>query len=142
MQCEKCGNVIDPEDTYERAGKRMCEDCYLDMMSQPKLCDPWAVYAAKKSAEHNLSLTPLQEHLLSLLKEKGPLTEREICKALEISADEFLTNFATLRHMELARAFKKNDQVFFTLFNEQGPPAARRRNPEKQRKPYIRLSGS
>ncbi len=124
MQCEKCGNVIGPEDAYERAGKRVCEDCYLEMMSEPRLCDPWAVYAAKKSAEHHMTLTPLQERLLSLLKEKGALGEGEICETLGISADEFLSNFATLRHMELARACKKEDRVVFTLFGEQEGPSA------------------
>ena len=120
MQCKKCGNTISSEDAFEHAGQCLCEDCYLDMVSEPRVCDPWAVYAAKKAAEHKLLLTPLQERLLSLLKDKSPLTDREICEALEISEDEFKTNFATLRHMELARGFKKGDQIFFTLFEGQG----------------------
>jgi len=38
---------------------------------------------------------------------------------LSTSAISFQRNFAILRHMELARGFKKGDEVCFTLFHDQ-----------------------
>jgi hypothetical protein len=35
---------------------------------------------------------------------------------LKISESEFKNNFATLRHMELARGFKEGDKVCYALF--------------------------
>jgi hypothetical protein len=36
---------------------------------------------------------------------------------LKISESEFKNNFATLRHMELARGLKEGDKVSYTLFS-------------------------
>ena len=42
----------------------------------------------------------------------------QICSDLGISEEEFRSNFATLRHMELATGCKKDGQVYFTLFDQ------------------------
>jgi predicted ArsR family transcriptional regulator len=62
-------------------------------------------------------LTPLQERILTLLKDRGPLTAQEVMSELKISESEFKNNFATLRHMELARGLKEGDKVSYTLFS-------------------------
>ncbi len=119
MKCERCGAAInDKSDAYEYGGQILCEDCYLDIMATPKACDPWAVHSAKNIAGDKPVLTPLQEKILSLIKEKGPITAEEICNTLGISESEFRSNFAPLRHMELARACKVGDRVCYTLFND------------------------
>ena len=117
MQCEKCGAPIDLDESYEHAGQTLCEDCYLDIKAAPKVCDPWAVYAAKKEAAGNVILTPVQEKIMALIKEKGPLTAQQICEGIGITEEEFYTNFAALRHMELARGTKKGNEVYFTTFS-------------------------
>ncbi len=53
---------------------------------------------------------------MNLIKTKGPLEAPEICGQLAISEAQFQNNFATLRHMELARGFKDGDKVRYTLF--------------------------
>ena len=116
MKCEKCGTSLAHEDSYEHAGQVYCEDCYLDIRAAPKACDPWAVFTAKKEAESNPSLTPLQERIMALINDKGPLTAEEICEALHISEKEFRVNFVTLRHMELARGTKQGDTIRYTTF--------------------------
>ncbi|RLB36719.1 MAG: hypothetical protein DRH12_15360 [Deltaproteobacteria bacterium] len=118
MQCEKCGASIEPDESYEYAGQTLCEDCYLDIKAAPKVCDPWAVYTAKKEVAKNLTLTPLQERIITLMKEKGPLTKEQICRELNIPEQEFEINFAALRHMELARGMKKDNKVYFAAFTE------------------------
>jgi len=114
MKCEKCGVAITPEESYQHAGQSLCEDCYLDIKAAPKACDPWAVFTAKKEAERNPSLTPVQEQIMAIIQEKGPLSQQEICEVLKISETEFKINFTTLRHMELARASRQGDNICYT----------------------------
>jgi len=114
--CAKCGESIDAPETYELAGELLCEDCYLEQRAKPITCDPWAVYAARNTSGKARQLTDLQERILNLLKEKGPLQALEICSDLGMTEAQFQNNFATLRHMELARGFKDGDKVCYTLF--------------------------
>ncbi len=114
--CVRCGASVDGTDTYEFAGELLCEDCYLEQRVKPVTCDPWAVYTARNTSGKAPQLTDLQERILNLLKEKGPLQATDICSQLGISEMQFKNNFATLRHMELARGCKDGDKVRFTLF--------------------------
>ena len=118
MKCERCPATIDPEESFQHAGQTLCEDCYMDVMTAPKACDPWAVHTAKDLVGKELELTPIQKKILELITNNGPLTAEEICKQLAISEDDFKRNFATLRHMELARGFKDGEEVRFTLFHD------------------------
>lgn len=49
LACEKCGKRIEEHQRYEHLGRSYCEDCYTDILSPPKACDPWAVYLARSS---------------------------------------------------------------------------------------------
>lgn len=118
MKCEKCGVEFSSEDKFEHSGQTLCEDCYLDIVTIPKTCDPWAVHSAKNTALISDGLTAEQQEILDLIKNNRPLTAEEICTELSINSNELQRNFATLRHMELARGFKKGDQVYYTLFND------------------------
>lgn len=118
MKCEKCNTELSPKETYEHAGRKLCEDCYLEAVAQPKACDPWAVYLAKKSKDKQPSLTQIQQKILDTLEEKGPLTQEEICDRLGIDNTEFQNNLATLRHLELARGCLVNGEKRFTLFQD------------------------
>ncbi|MBC7358199.1 hypothetical protein SAMN02745206_01115 [Desulfacinum infernum DSM 9756] len=117
LRCDACGATVNRDEQYEHAGQTLCEDCYLDRMATPKVCDPWAVYSAKKTGEGQGGLTELQEKILKLLKERGPVPLEEIEAELGIDESEFRANFATLRHLELAKATKVGDKVCYTLFS-------------------------
>lgn len=117
-ECNKCGTNIDADESYDYQGKALCEDCYIDVMNPPKTCDPWAVHLAKSTViQKGVQLTPLQEKILNLLKEHGALQAEEVTAKLQISESEFRNAFATLRHMELARGCKKDQDTYYTLFN-------------------------
>lgn len=118
MKCEKCAVRISVEDKFAYSGQTLCEDCYLDIVTIPKTCDPWAVHSAKSTPIISDGLTAEQQEILDLIKNKGPLTAERICAELSINSNEFQRNFATLRHMELARGFRKGEQVYYTLFND------------------------
>jgi len=118
MKCEKCGVGVSAEEKFEHSGKTLCEDCYLDIVTVPKTCDPWAVHSAKSTPLKGDSLTAEQQEILDLIRKNGPLTAEAICTELSMNSNEWQRNFATLRHMELARGFKRGDQVYYTLFND------------------------
>jgi DNA-directed RNA polymerase subunit RPC12/RpoP len=44
--CAKCNKEVEKQQGYEYQGKLSCEDCYMDILSPPKACDPWAVHSA------------------------------------------------------------------------------------------------
>jgi recombinational DNA repair protein (RecF pathway) len=116
MQCAKCHTPLTKDEAYYDGQDVLCEDCYLDKVAQPKTCDPWAVFHAKNTSDSQ-DLTTTQEQLLNLLRNNPPLSEHTICQRLGLNQDDFLNNFATLRHMELAKACQINGQKYFTLFD-------------------------
>ena len=118
MKCDKCGAVFADGEQFQHAGKSLCEDCYLDLVTVPKTCDPWAVHSAKNTPGQQVTLTPVQQELLGLIRSKGPIGAEEICSALKIDETEFRRQFAPLRHMELARACKRDDQISYCLFKD------------------------
>lgn len=116
-RCQRCDAKIEAGEEYKYAGEDLCEDCYIDIKSMPKTCDPWAVHSARKMKD-TASLTPIQQSIFDVIKASGPLLGTDICELLKIDEDEFKRNFTPLRHMELVKAYKMGDKVFFSLFND------------------------
>ncbi len=116
-KCKKCGISVEASETYEFAGESLCEDCYLERRVKPVTCDPWAVYSARNTVGKGSQLTEIQGRILDILKSKGPIEAPEICRELDITDLQFQNNFATLRHMELARGCRVGDKVCYTLFS-------------------------
>ena len=116
--CAKCGDAYDPAEAHEYLGQMLCEDCYLDAMSPTKVCDPWAVHTAKslKDLPGGHALSPLQQKLYDLVKEKGEVPIPEAAAHLGLNEDDLRREFAPLRHMEKLRACKKDDIIHLTLF--------------------------
>lgn len=120
MLCEKCKADVPEEEMFQFGGEKLCEDCYIETQSRPKPCDPGAVSAAKAARElqghkGTAGLTPLQKRIYNLLKEKGKITGKEMVAMLGITPEELQGQFAVLRHCELARGFKEDNKIYFTL---------------------------
>ena len=116
--CEKCGREI--EEPYEHLGRNYCGDCYLDILSPPKACDPWAVYAAKRSLRSNdkfSTLTPLPHRIVDYVKANVEVTAEDLTEHLGLTEQEFKGESAVLRHMEVLRGTKKGSAVLYTLFD-------------------------
>ena len=116
MKCEKCGTQIEEGEEREHLGKQLCEDCYMDVLSPVRTCDPWAVHSAKtfeQTMGGTATLTPIQKEILNVLKETGGIEKPELLKRLKenLSMTQLEREFATLRHMEKARAEKRGDRV-------------------------------
>ena len=118
QNCAKCGTVMEPGESKELAGQEVCEDCYLDGVSIIKTCDPWAVHTAKslKDLPGGQDLTPVQQKLFDLVKERGEVPMSEAAAHLGLNEEKLRQEFAPLRHMEKLRACKKDDVIHLTLF--------------------------
>ena len=116
--CTKCGASLAGEEPQEHLGQIFCEDCYLEVLSPIRTCDPWAVHTAKslKDLPGGLTLTPKQKQLLDLVKEKGEVPRPEAARLLGTSEDDLQREFAVLRHLELLRACKKDEGIFLIPF--------------------------
>lgn len=118
MKCEHCGASVEAEECREHNGKNFCEDCYLDAaVNPPKACDPWAVHLAKSDkGRSGVHLTPRQQQLYDLVKKQSLITLPEAASLLGLTEEDVRREFATLRHLELLRGQKQDQQVFIALF--------------------------
>lgn len=117
MECERCHVQISEQEKFEYQGKRVCEDCYLDLLSPAKTCDPWAVYTAKSCLkDQNCALSPLQTRLLDLLQETGGLEPDDLARRLGIKLTDLEREIAALRHMEKVRAKAKGGKKIICLW--------------------------
>jgi hypothetical protein len=107
------------QQSYEHQGRVFCEDCYMDLLSPPKACDPWAVHSAQtflKGKDKLSTLTPLQLSVVNYLKKTGAATLEELIQNLNLTEEELRREFAVLRHMEVLRATKKDGKILYLLF--------------------------
>jgi hypothetical protein len=120
LVCEKCGKAVAEERGYEHLGRSYCEDCYMDILSPPKACDPWAVYAARtpeQGADKLALLTPLQRRIVDFVKSRGEATAGEVMESLNLTEQEFRREFVVLRHMEILKGSKKETGTVYKLFD-------------------------
>jgi hypothetical protein len=117
MECDRCGTNMDAADCRELGGKKLCEDCFLEAANPPQSCDPWAVRLAKSDkGRSGLQLSPGQQKLYDLVKERGTISFPEAAKFLGLSEEDVRREFATMRHLELLREHKQRQQVLIALF--------------------------
>ena len=119
MKCERCHDVIPEGEEREHYGRVLCEDCYMDVLSPLKACDPWAVHSAgsfSKGESHVPHLTENQQKILDLLKEKGPTEPKTLLMALRIKETDLVRELATLRHMEKVRGELRNGKRMVRLW--------------------------
>lgn len=91
----------------------------MDILSPPKACDPWAVHSAKtflRGKEKLSTLTPLQTKIVNSIRGKGEATIEEMVENLNLAEEVLRREFAVLRHMEILKATKKGDKIFYLLF--------------------------
>jgi hypothetical protein len=116
--CAKCSAAVEADEVKEYRGEKLCEDCYMDALSPTVVCDPWAVHTAKslKDLPGGQILTPLQQKLYDLVKERGEVAMAAAAAYLGLTEDGLRREFAPLRHMEMLRACKKDEGIFLIPF--------------------------
>jgi DNA-directed RNA polymerase subunit RPC12/RpoP len=119
FQCAKCGKEIEKQQGYEHQGNMFCEDCYMDILSPPKACDPWAVHSAQtflKGKDKLSTLTSIQRKIVDYIRGKGEAGIEELAEDLNLTEEVLRREFAVLRHMEVLRATKKEGKILYILF--------------------------
>ena len=119
MKCHRCNKAIIPEDSHDYGGQTLCDDCYMDALSPPRSCDPWAVHSAKKLEECSptgLELNETQTRIVQLLEDLGEAEPAMICERLGVKPDELQREIAALRHMERVRGRKTDGGVVVCLW--------------------------
>ncbi len=112
MKCanENCGIEIEEGEERIFHGRILCEDCYIDALSPPRTCDPWAVRSASlaKSSGETTELRGLQEKIVGLITKHGGLSLAELVVELGVRQGDVEREIASLRHMEKIRAAMQN----------------------------------
>jgi len=106
MNCGRCGGPIPSGEEREYAGRMLCEDCYMDVLSPARTCDPWAVHSAKTleaKGDASFDVTELQKNILRILQETGGMEPSALCERLNIKPSDLEREVAALRHMEKVR---------------------------------------
>ena len=119
MQCERCEVSIPEGEKREHNGQVLCEDCYIDLLSPAKACDPWAVHSAKTFMEKSNSaveLSPVQQKILEIIRDEGPQEPGALCNRLQIKQTDLERDIATLRHMEKIRGELRGGKRFIRLW--------------------------
>ena len=116
MKCDKCNSQIKNGDEREHAGQRLCEDCYMEVLSPLKPCDPWAVYTAKSLSSNGSALTKLQGKILAVLKETNGIELELLAEKVGLKLSELEREIATLRHMEKLKAVMVGDKKVFRIW--------------------------
>ncbi|AKB77038.1 hypothetical protein MSHOH_0555 [Methanosarcina horonobensis HB-1 = JCM 15518] len=119
--CAVCGCELSEEDSIEKDGQILCEDCYIESSHKIQACDPWAVRSKKifreeAGLEGTEGLTELQKAIYDFIVSRGGAKKEEIAEKFGISARETENQFALLRHCELVKGQKRTDGVYLVPF--------------------------
>ena len=115
MKCERCKEAIEKGEDREHHGQILCEDCYMDLLSPARTCDPWAVHSAQtfsKKGGGSLELTEIQKKILEIVKQTGGAEPGVIVERLQIKPADLEREVAALRHMEKIRGELRQGKKF------------------------------
>ena len=103
MKCERCKAVVAEGEQRALHGQNLCEDCYMDLLSPLRVCDPWAVHSAKTFVKEKaavVKLTAAQQKIVDILQNEGPQEPENLCQRLQIKKTDIERDIAALRHMK------------------------------------------
>jgi hypothetical protein len=119
MKCGRCETVVVEGEQRVLHGQTLCEDCYMDLLSPLRACDPWAVHSAKTFVKEEaavLKLTSIQQQIVDILQNEGPQESENLCKRLHVKETDIERNIAALRHMEKIRGELRVGKKFIRLW--------------------------
>lgn len=118
MKCDRCDKTMEPGEERMLHGQQVCEDCYMDLLSPTRPCDPWATMAAKSAsqlAEGEEYLTDRQQRILQTLQQ-GPMSLEDLAEKSGLEITELERDLATLHHMEKVGGRMAGGQKIFQLW--------------------------
>lgn len=116
MQCDRCGDTIAKGEERRHHSETLCDDCYMDVLSPTRICDPWAVRHAKACGSSETALTPMQQNIIKILRDTGGITMDDLAGRLDLKEKVLERDLAALRHMEKIKARPENGCKLFCLW--------------------------
>lgn len=102
MLCHRCRMPLEEQEARLHGGEILCEDCYMDVLSPPRTCDPRATFTASRLKEKVVS--PVGEKILERIRLEPTPTFEELMQITSLDAKRLEREIAALRHAELLRA--------------------------------------
>lgn len=116
MECDKCGNPIEPGEERQMHGRILCEVCYMDALSPPRACDPWAVHTARSFSKEEALLNETQKKILEILRETHEIEPEVLAEKLGMRPTDLEREIAALRHVEKVRGAMRGRKKVITLW--------------------------
>lgn len=108
MNCDRCKEAIAKGQEESWGGQTLCEDCYMDVFSPARTCDPWAVRSASLFSDTDgggsPQVSPVQEKILAIIAQTGGASLETLCTQLNMKSGDVQREIAALRHMEKVKA--------------------------------------
>lgn len=102
MLCHRCHMPVEEGEQREHGGEVLCEDCYMDVLSPPRKCDPWAVYTARGLKDHAVSW--VGNKILERIRTQPWPSFEELLETTGVDPHSLEREIAALRHAELLKA--------------------------------------
>ncbi len=119
MNCGVCNIAIPKGEDHEHNKKNLCEDCYIDVMSPAKFCDPWASFNAKSFALNNpeTALTDNQKKIMHVLEDTGGTDPNVLMERLrgQVSPEDGERECAALHRMGKISIENIDGTIFISL---------------------------
>jgi len=119
MNCDRCQQPITKGEEREHLGQILCEDCYMDVLSPAKTCDPWAVHSAKtleRRQDGQLEISEIQQKIIAVLKETGGIKFEALAERLALKPGDLERELAALRHMEKIRGELRDREKYIVIW--------------------------
>ena len=122
MECERCKQPIAEGEACNYCGKVLCEDCYIQAIEPLRTCDVAAVHSAKTHREMlgqtgTEGLMELQKNIYEYVKKHGKVTKPVLISTFNLSALELDKQISILRHCELIKARKIENEIYIVPFD-------------------------
>ncbi|MGV8905637.1 MAG: hypothetical protein ACOH15_03450 [Acetobacterium sp.] len=121
--CFSCGINLEDDDVYEVKGKDFCDDCAMGQHKVTQTCDPGAVHSAKLDRKNSgqtgiEGLTDQQQNLYLFMKDNDGVTMQQCVAKFNLNPEEISNNISVLRHLELGKGQKREDGVYFVIWED------------------------
>jgi predicted HTH transcriptional regulator len=117
MKCSRCGGEILDDEGHPYQGKILCDECYAEVISTEKTCDPWATFLSGKTRERagqkgEEGLSPIEKKIYEFIRNQGRTTRGEVMTKLGISMDDLAPQLNVLMHAKLITEHGEGDQMY------------------------------
>ena len=117
LKCERCGDYMAEEDSYELGNERICEDCYIDSAMPQNPCDPVSQSGVDKFSEafgvvKPEALLEEQRKVYEFIQENGKVTPLEMMQEFSMREGDLRQILIVLRRFKLAKGARIDGEIY------------------------------